>query len=58
MRLFHFVFLALLLFSAGMPGWGQETGIKIRKPVFGGACKACPWGAMAEIVKAAMQPYG
>ena len=36
----------------------QETGIKIKKPVFGGACKVCPWGAVAEIVKAAMQPYG
>src|SRR6516225_4142675 len=36
----------------------QETGIKIKKPVFGGACKVCPWGALAEIVKAAMRPYG
>jgi TRAP transporter TAXI family solute receptor len=36
----------------------QETGIKIKKPVFGGACKICPWGAIAEIVKAALQPYG
>lgn len=36
----------------------QETGIKIKKPVFGGACKICPWGAVAEIVKSAMQPYG
>jgi TRAP transporter TAXI family solute receptor len=36
----------------------QETGIRIKKPVFGGACKICPWGAVAEIVKAAMQTYG
>ena len=28
------------------------------EPVFGGACEICPWGAMAEVVKAAMQPYG
>jgi uncharacterized protein len=35
-----------------------STGIALKKPVFGGACKICPWGAMAEIVKQAMQPYG
>jgi TRAP transporter TAXI family solute receptor len=34
------------------------SGIKAMKPVLGAACKACPWGAMAEIVKQAMQPYG
>jgi uncharacterized protein len=36
----------------------QQTGIAVKKPVFGGACKDCPWGAMAEIVQSAMQPYG
>ena len=35
-----------------------QTGIKAKKPVFGGACKVCPWGAMAETVQAAMKPYG
>ncbi len=36
-----------------------RTGsIEAKKPVFGGACKVCPWGAMAEIVKSAMKPYG
>jgi uncharacterized protein len=35
-----------------------QTGIEVRKPVFGGACKICPWGAMAEVVKEAMKPYG
>jgi TRAP transporter TAXI family solute receptor len=33
-------------------------GIAAKRPVFGGACKVCPWGAVGEIVKAAMQPYG
>lgn len=58
--LFRFVWLVTLAFSvsAGTAGNAQETGIKTKKPVFGGACQACPWGAMAEIVKAAMQPYG
>ena len=35
-----------------------QTGIKDRKPVFGGACRLCPWGAMAEVVQSAMKPYG
>ena len=35
-----------------------QTGIQEKKPVFGGACKICPWGTMAEVVKEAMQPYG
>src|ERR1017187_1191769 len=46
----------MLVLAALAPA--QETGIKIKKPVFGGACKVCPWGAVAEIVKQAMQPYG
>lgn len=36
----------------------QDLGIDTKRPVFGGACKICPWGAAAEIVKAAMAPYG
>jgi len=35
-----------------------QTGIKQKKPVFGGACRLCPWGAMAEVVQQAMKPYG
>jgi uncharacterized protein len=36
----------------------RETGYEIKKPVFGGACKICPWGAIADIVKEALKPYG
>src|SRR5262249_22380551 len=36
----------------------QETGIKNKRPVFAGACKMCPWGAVGEIVKGALQNYG
>ena len=39
-------------------GGTAQTGIAAKKPVFGGACKLCPWGAMAEVVQAAMKPYG
>lgn len=35
-----------------------QSGVQEKKPVFGGACRLCPWGAMAEVVQAAMKPYG
>ncbi len=35
-----------------------KTGIEIKRPVFAGACKACPWGVLAAITQAAMKPYG
>jgi hypothetical protein len=37
---------------------GGQTGIPAKRPVFGGACRLCPWGAMAEVLQAAMKPYG
>ena len=40
--------------GAGPPA----TGIAVKKPVFGGACKICPWGALGEIVQRMMRPYG
>ncbi len=39
------------------PG-AKTTGYASKKPIYGGACKTCPWGAMAEIVKSAMEFYG
>ena len=36
----------------------QSNGIANKRPVFGGACPTCPWGAMADVVKAAMAPAG
>jgi TRAP transporter TAXI family solute receptor len=52
--------LAAIAFLDSRATQAQESaiGIKAMKPVLGAACKACPWGAMAEIVKKAMQPYG
>jgi para-nitrobenzyl esterase len=34
-----------------------DTGIAVRRPVFGGACKICPWGAIGEVVLRMMEPY-
>jgi len=35
-----------------------KTGIDIKRPVFAGACKACPWGVLAAITQAALKNYG
>jgi len=36
----------------------SNAAIDDKKPVFGAACRMCPWGAMADVVKSAMQHYG
>lgn len=36
----------------------QEWGIAVKRPVLQAACKYCPWGALGEIVKRMMAPYG
>jgi uncharacterized protein len=36
----------------------QEWGIAVKRPVMQAACKYCPWGALAEVVKKMMAPYG
>jgi uncharacterized protein len=33
------------------------TGIALKRPVFAGACKACPWGVLALITQAALKSY-
>jgi TRAP transporter TAXI family solute receptor len=35
-----------------------QNGYASRKPIFGGACPTCPWGALAEIVQKAVKPSG
>ena len=58
------VLLAAAPFARGQTGANGQNhskasnSIKEKKPVFGGACRLCPWGAMAEVVQAAMRPYG
>lgn len=36
----------------------SNAAIAAKKPVFAAACKSCPWGAVGDVVKAALQPYG
>jgi uncharacterized protein len=64
----HMLYLALLLaavmalpagFGGGIPqASAQATGYKSQAPVLGGSCRICPWGALADIVKAAMENSG
>jgi hypothetical protein len=44
--------------SATVPAQLPGIGIAAHRPVFGGACKTCPWGVVADVVKAALAPYG
>ena len=55
-----FALLSLTFAAVISPAVAQtpETGYAVRKPVIGGACPMCPWGAMSEVVKKAMAPYG
>jgi uncharacterized protein len=36
----------------------QSFGIAAKKPVFAGACKACPWGILAKVTADALRYYG
>src|SRR5262245_51305955 len=36
----------------------QAYGIAVKRPVLQAACRYCPWGALADIVKKMMVPYG
>jgi hypothetical protein len=57
LRLIALVFTSLALLGAQTAPI-YNAGIAVKKPVFGGACKLCPWGAMAQVVKNTMQFYG
>src|SRR5579862_417331 len=36
----------------------QSFGIAAKRPVFAGACKACPWGILASVTAQALRYYG
>lgn len=50
--------LTLALVSGRPPLAAQSNGIAAKRPVFGASCTTCPWGAMGEAVKEAMEPSG
>ena len=58
LRMWLLCMLLIPLFSVPAFGQAPQTGFALKKPVFGGACIRCPWGALGDIVKQAMAPYG
>jgi hypothetical protein len=36
----------------------ENFGIAAKRPVFAGACKACPWGILASVTAQALKSYG
>jgi TRAP-type uncharacterized transport system substrate-binding protein len=71
--LFSGILACLLLCGFAAPGRAEDTppatqdltpvdigptGIDIKRPVFAGACKACPWGVIAMITQEALKPAG
>jgi TRAP-type uncharacterized transport system substrate-binding protein len=59
-----FALIALLLLSALAQRSGAPDASKVsptilaKKPVFAGACKACPWGILAKVTADALSYYG
>jgi TRAP transporter TAXI family solute receptor len=52
------ILIVLASLAVGPHPGAQSNGVAAKRPVFGGACPACPWGAMADVVKGALTPYG
>jgi hypothetical protein len=48
----------LAVLAVHPPVDAQSNGIPAKRPVFGASCPTCPWGAMGDAVRAAMQPSG
>ncbi len=63
-RILPFVILVLLAaLTAGYaqrqsPSTAVSATIAAKKPVFAGACKACPWGILARVTADALSFYG
>src|SRR6478736_8135145 len=50
---------AILAVLAARPSMdAQSNGIPAKRPIFGGSCPTCPWGALGDAVKEAMAPSG
>jgi len=50
--------ILVVLAAAALHTTAQSNGYAAKRPIFGGACPACPWGAMGDIVKEALKPHG
>jgi TRAP-type uncharacterized transport system substrate-binding protein len=52
------VILTAFLVVAFAGAADAQDQIAAKKPVFAGACKACPWGILASVTKEALKPAG
>jgi TRAP transporter TAXI family solute receptor len=50
--------LLLVAVLGGLTVVAQSNGIAAKRPIFGGSCPTCPWGALGDAVKEAMAPSG
>src|SRR5882762_1835470 len=48
----------ILSLAAAAPAAAQELGLAAKKPVVAAACKLCPWGAIADVLKEALRSQG
>src|SRR5262249_36179008 len=50
----------ILSFAAGgfEASAAEELGLAVKKPVVAAACKLCPWGVIADVLKEALKPAG
>ena len=59
---FGFTVRVALLLAFAVAGSGpsvaEELGLAVKKPVVAAACKLCPWGAIADVLKEALKPQG
>jgi TRAP transporter TAXI family solute receptor len=57
-----FGFILALVLSFTVSGFGpsaaEELGVAAKKPVVAAACKLCPWGAIADVLKESLKPAG
>jgi hypothetical protein len=49
--------ISMALLAAPL-GAQHNGGYAAKRPIFGGSCPTCPWGAMGDIVKAALKSSG
>jgi uncharacterized protein len=56
------VFCAAVVVVAVIAGSGsapaQELGLAAKKPIVAAACKLCPWGTIADVLKQALKAHG
>ncbi len=58
--MFTFCLGLVLLFAvcSSGPSAAEELGLAAKKPVVAAACKLCPWGTIADVLKQALKPQG